>query len=154
MDETQDLWANARSLLDEKHKAKLTQLETQAGSASASTIDIDAIILSAQDRRDECEKRGWTIRIGQHEWKLRDCATKIITWLKVFKEVGDTVVQYDPVHSALPWAAFRFILQVSACPQIHAVFELGINFAQGDHFRTGTNGCYPCDNGENLEAGA
>lgn len=120
MDTTQDLWATARSLLDEKHTAKLTQLETQAGGALASAVDIDAIIVSAQDRRDECERRGWTIRIGQHEWKLRDCATKIITWLKVFKEVGDTVVQYDPVHSALPWAAFRFILQVSCYLLPHA----------------------------------
>lgn len=27
--------------------------------------------------------------------------------------IGDTIVQYDPGHAALPWAAVRFVLQVS-----------------------------------------
>lgn len=29
------------------------------------------------------------------------------------KQIGDTVVQYGPGHSALPWAGVRFILQVA-----------------------------------------
>lgn len=42
-----------------------------------------------------------------------DVYTKIATWMKKFIEVGDTAVQYDPGHAALPWAAVRFILQSS-----------------------------------------
>ncbi|KAJ0134283.1 NADH-cytochrome b5 reductase 1 [Fusarium oxysporum f. sp. albedinis] len=28
-----------------------------------------------------------------------------------FKGIGDVVSSFDPVHAALPWAAFRFVLQ-------------------------------------------
>jgi hypothetical protein len=43
---------------------------------------------------------------------LRDVFDKIIEWIDKFKQIGDTVAQYDPVHAALPWAAIRFLLQV------------------------------------------
>lgn len=33
--------------------------------------------------------------------------------MEKFKGVGDVAVQYDPGHAALPWAAIRFLLQVS-----------------------------------------
>ncbi|KAI5811985.1 hypothetical protein BZA77DRAFT_153086 [Pyronema omphalodes] len=41
-------------------------------------------------------------------WKI----DKLLNWLDKFKEIGDIVVQYDPAHAALPWAAFRFILKI------------------------------------------
>ena len=34
-------------------------------------------------------------------------------WIDRIKEAGDIVVQYDPVHSALPWAGVRFLLQIA-----------------------------------------
>jgi hypothetical protein len=43
---------------------------------------------------------------------LRDVFDKIIRWIDTFKQVGDLAVQYDPVHTALPWTAIRFVLQV------------------------------------------
>ncbi len=42
---------------------------------------------------------------------LRQKADIIIAWVE--KAVGDTAVQYDLVHTALPWAAVRLLLQVS-----------------------------------------
>ncbi|KAK0628103.1 hypothetical protein DIS24_g10797 [Lasiodiplodia hormozganensis] len=44
---------------------------------------------------------------------LHDIFAKVARWVKKFVEVGDAAVQYDPAHAALPWAAVRFILQVS-----------------------------------------
>ena len=44
---------------------------------------------------------------------LRDVCEKLIKWVQKFKEVGDTAVQYDTAHAALPWAAVRLLLQVS-----------------------------------------
>lgn len=113
MMEPPDLWAVARSRLSAKHEERIKQLEAQGVSSfMSSPSQIDELISIAQRKQEECEKNNWTVRIGNHEWKLRDCATKIITWLKTFKEIGDIAVQYDPVHAALPWAAFRFMLQV------------------------------------------
>ena len=44
---------------------------------------------------------------------VRDVLEKIAKWINRFKETGDVVIQYDPAHLALPWAAFRFLLQTS-----------------------------------------
>ncbi|KAI5817430.1 hypothetical protein BZA77DRAFT_386720 [Pyronema omphalodes] len=41
-------------------------------------------------------------------WKI----DKLLNWMDKFKEIGDIVVQYDPVHAALPWAAFRLLLKL------------------------------------------
>ena len=43
---------------------------------------------------------------------LADVFGKVSKWIQLFKEVGDTIVQYDPGHAALPWAGVRFLLQV------------------------------------------
>ena len=37
----------------------------------------------------------------------------MVNWIDKFKQIGDTVVQYDPGHAALPWAGVRFILQIA-----------------------------------------
>ncbi|MCJ1224751.1 hypothetical protein MMC12_001396, partial [Toensbergia leucococca] len=37
----------------------------------------------------------------------------MIKWIDIFKQVGDSAVQYDPVHAALPWAGVRFLLQIA-----------------------------------------
>jgi hypothetical protein len=36
-----------------------------------------------------------------------DLFAKMITWIEKVKSIGDTIVQYDPGHAALPWAAAR-----------------------------------------------
>ncbi|KAI5806000.1 hypothetical protein BZA77DRAFT_368834 [Pyronema omphalodes] len=50
-------------------------------------------------------------------WKI----DKLLNWLDKFKEMGDIVVQYDPTHAALPWAAFRFILKI--CVDRHKTLD-------------------------------
>jgi len=44
---------------------------------------------------------------------VRDVLEKTAWWINRFKETGDFIVQYDPVHLSLPWAAFRFLLQTA-----------------------------------------
>ena len=60
------------------------------------------------------KKKGevWKVKFREEEVVLRDVGIKILRWVDMFKQIGDTVVQYDPVHAALPWAVFRFLLQV------------------------------------------
>ena len=53
----------------------------------------------------------WKVRFRGEELVLRDVGMKILHWVDKFKQTGD-VVQFDPTHAALPWAGFRFILQV------------------------------------------
>lgn len=63
--------------------------------------------------KQECIKKRWKYTCKSGETViLRDVFDKIIRWIDIFKQVGDIAVQYDPVHTALPWAGIRFVLQV------------------------------------------
>jgi hypothetical protein len=63
--------------------------------------------------RQECIKKRWRYTRKSGETVIFvDLFGKIVKWIDLFKQVGDTVVQYDPVHTALPWAGVRFLLQV------------------------------------------
>ena len=66
------------------------------------------------------EKKGvlWKIKLREgEEVVLQDVGMKILRWVDKFKQIGDTIVQYDPGHAALPWAGFRFLLQVCLSKQ-------------------------------------
>ena len=64
------------------------------------------------------EKKGlWKIELRGKEVVLRDVGMKILRWVDKFKQIGDTIVQYDPGHAAIPWACFRFLLQVCLSKQ-------------------------------------
>ena len=56
-------------------------------------------------------KSQWSFKRSNGEVKyFHEYYTRIFAGLQRFKEIGDTVVQYDPGHAALPWAAIRFFL--------------------------------------------
>ena len=65
------------------------------------------------------KKKGefWKVKFRGEEVVLRDVGLKILHWVDTFKQIGDIIVQYDPVHAALPWAGFRFLLQVCVSKQ-------------------------------------
>ncbi|KAF5538424.1 het-E-1 heterokaryon incompatibility protein [Fusarium napiforme] len=65
--------------------------------------------------------------------KFRKYFDKIIHWLDKVKGIGDVISSFDPVHAALPWAAFRFALQavLAGKEQADSVLEL---LASTPHF--------------------
>lgn len=67
-------------------------------------------------RQDQCVARKWKIEYRGRQLILRDLAQKTLKWIDAFKQVGDVVVSFDPVHAALPWAVIRFFLQVFKSP--------------------------------------
>ena len=67
----------------------------------------------ADEARKKCDERRLSYKRNNGEKViLRDVLGKVVKWICMFKEVGDTVIQYGPAHAALPWAAVRFLLQV------------------------------------------
>ncbi|PVG00856.1 hypothetical protein CPB86DRAFT_812717 [Serendipita vermifera] len=68
------------------------------------------VVMNAKNR---CLKSQWTIQISGRTINLRDCFTKIVGWVQKFAQVGDAAVQFDTTHAALPWAGFRFLLQIA-----------------------------------------
>ncbi|KAF7552222.1 hypothetical protein G7Z17_g4483 [Cylindrodendrum hubeiense] len=108
-----NLWDDAVERLTEDEKRWLKQVEGEPLTAPK-TSAVDEMIRLVTEKQHQCEEKAWkTIKIGNHEFSFRDVAKRSIVWLNKFKEIGDTIVQYDPVHAALPWAAARFILQIT-----------------------------------------
>lgn len=105
-----DLWAEALKALEPETQSRLSELDT---SLLKTPEGIQEIIGSTQQKEVDCRKKFRAFKIGKRKVELGACFRNIASWLNMFKEVGDTVVQYDPGHAALPWALFRFILQVS-----------------------------------------
>jgi hypothetical protein len=69
-------------------------------------------LTAAQEKQILCESKRWTFSIRGHSVSLREEADKVIRWLNKFKQVGDIVVNVDPIHAGLPWAGIRLLLEV------------------------------------------
>jgi hypothetical protein len=52
------------------------------------------------------------LKFCRREVALRETADRVVALLERFKTVGDIAVNVDPVHTGLPWAAIRLLLQV------------------------------------------
>ncbi|KAI9695395.1 MAG: hypothetical protein M1820_008650 [Bogoriella megaspora] len=102
-----DLWLKALNSLDDSLKA---ELDFQ----NITHLNIPRTLLRiVQDKKRICIKKSWKYRKANgEEIVLRDVLEKIARWLEKFRAVGDSVIQYDPAHAALPWAGIRFLVQV------------------------------------------
>lgn len=67
---------------------------------------------ATEKHKQACEEKGWTYSKDGDRIVLRDIADKMVNWIDRFKAVGDITVSFDPIHAALPWAGFRFLLEV------------------------------------------
>lgn len=67
----------------------------------------------AKDLQSKCEDKEWKLNWGGHQIVISQVLGNILKHVNEFKEIGDIIVQYDPVHAALPWAGFRFLMQVN-----------------------------------------
>ena len=102
-----DLWSKALDTLDAELRSSLSSTQ-----ASRSHV-LSKALTEAQEKRKVCMQKCWKFEKRNGEIViLRDVVEKIIVWVEKFIAVGDAAVQYDPVHAAPAWAAFRFVLQV------------------------------------------
>ena len=101
------LWEKAfASLKDEdKPPTDLQQLDKRTF-----LLDLTGVI---EVKRQNCVDKEWNLNRGDGAISVRQIFGKMVSWINKFKEVGDVAIQYDPLHGALPWAAVRFVLEVS-----------------------------------------
>lgn len=104
-----DLWAAAAAELSDEDRKNIN-----FSCPDKRKILSDLLNLTLQSKQ-ECIKKRWrhTRKSGETVIFV-DLFSKIAKWIDLFKQVGDTAVQYDPVHAALPWAGIRFLLQVGS----------------------------------------
>ena len=102
------LWCKAVDSLDPATVKHLDPAKTGKRDIVAAVLDV------AEKKRQLSLKKRWRVKnFDGREIIVRDVIEKIIGWIRRFREVGDTIVQYDPGHSALPWAAVRFVLEAA-----------------------------------------
>ncbi|KAG4282209.1 hypothetical protein FPRO04_13385 [Fusarium proliferatum] len=118
------LWTTARENLPADVKEWLASIEQGIQPTATATEQIDALIEQTSTKQKNLEK-------SNH--KFRKYFDKIIHWLDKVKGIGDVISSFDPVHAALPWAAFRFALQaiLAEREQAESVLEL---LASTPHF--------------------
>ncbi|KAF5016358.1 hypothetical protein F66182_11984, partial [Fusarium sp. NRRL 66182] len=103
----QDLWHRAFGSLPEPLKETLRQVTDRK-------LDkLHAALKVAEEKRQLSLQKRWKKRRpgGGGDIIIRDIMEKIVQWIRLFRDIGDVIVQYDPGYSALPWAAVRFLLQ-------------------------------------------
>ncbi|KAE9375999.1 hypothetical protein N431DRAFT_556282, partial [Stipitochalara longipes BDJ] len=67
---------------------------------------IDDALKPAKLMQEHCKKKLWKYENKRGEVViLRDVFAKVVNAIDKFNEIGDIIVQYDPVHAALSWAA-------------------------------------------------
>jgi hypothetical protein len=95
--------------LEEKDKRVINAVTSSDDEISSV---LSAVYAACKEKKELCEKKGWTFTLRGRTVKLREQADKVIFWLDKFKQVGDVAANADPMHVALPWAAIRFLLEV------------------------------------------
>lgn len=99
-----DLWAVALSKLPKEQQEILT-------TDLALPVQYSELSAAIEESREKTATK-WKFKTRHGEIDIRDKFGKMVIWVQKFIAIGDTVVTYDPGHAALPWAAFRLILQV------------------------------------------
>ena len=109
----QSLWGKAINSNELSPWERKTLADTDTGidgRETASAVDAIRSIMNGILKKKKGEL--WKVKFRGEEVVLRDVGMKILRWVDTFKRIGDIIAQYDPLHAALPWAGFRFLLQV------------------------------------------
>ena len=107
-----DLWLDALKSLSEEEQLAIQKIRFTCHMQPALSARIEELLSITKARQEECEKESYVFHFQGNEIILRDIVAKIVFWLDKFKTVGDVAANFDPVHTSLPWAGFRFLLQV------------------------------------------
>ncbi|KAI1822615.1 hypothetical protein F4861DRAFT_550622 [Xylaria intraflava] len=104
---TEDLWESAVATLSQEDRNSLDFDRPDRLQIIAESLKLTDVATA------ECKAKAWRFkRKSGEEVVARDVLAKIARWMNHLVAVGDTVVQYDPAHAALPWAGIRFLLQI------------------------------------------
>ena len=69
---------------------------------------------AADEKKQLCLRKRWKYTKSNGEVVIiRGVLEKIVGWVQRFKEIGDVAVQFNPTSASLPWAAVRFLLQIT-----------------------------------------
>lgn len=117
------LWTSAFSKLPLEDQSVLTDVHVREGTTQNIYQSLEDSI-KAQQLQEKA--RYWKVTIAGRSYFAGDVVLKMVEWLRRFKEIGDVAVSFDPVHAALPWAGFRFLLEVRVCLLVFSPYQASI----------------------------
>ena len=104
---TEDLWTKALNALSDTDRKNI-HFDDQNKLGT-----LEQLLAVVNAKKQLCVEKHWKYkRSSGKEILIRDQLEKVVKWVNMFKEAGDTAVQYDPAHASLPWAGVRVLLQV------------------------------------------
>ena len=102
------MWTKAVDQLSEEDKQQIDALNSDRRGL------IQDVIRVVEGKHQSCVEKQWKFRTGSETVPMRDPLGRIVAWINKFRDVGTIMMQYDPTHAAIPWAAIRFVLEVSS----------------------------------------
>ncbi|ROT37869.1 hypothetical protein SODALDRAFT_324350 [Sodiomyces alkalinus F11] len=105
-----DKWAEALDKLSKLDRSRFDLAKTANCTPQRVLKDV---LAATNDRKEECVKKQWKITIKGRVIVLRNILEKISVWTVKLMSLGNAAAQYDPLYTALPWAAIRLILQTA-----------------------------------------
>lgn len=94
---------------------------------------LDSLHKTVEAKRETCEKKRWVFNLNGQTMELSKLADKVCVWLDKLKGIGDIVVNVDPLHAGVPWAAIRLLLQVLDFG-VNTLYDGGVaNCYEGSH---------------------
>ncbi|KAF2769674.1 hypothetical protein EJ03DRAFT_351169 [Teratosphaeria nubilosa] len=75
--------------------------------------------LVARKRKEECEAhRAWTVQYHGENVSLRDKADQVLVLFDRVKQIGDIIVNVDPLHAGILYAGVRLIFEAEGIPRV------------------------------------
>lgn len=103
-----DLWDKAIKALDPEDFQHITAFQYDQRKV------LEEVLKEAQAKRDVAFAKRWTFkRSGGSVIILRDVFEKVVLQVSKYAQAVEIAANADPIHVGLPWAAVRFLLQVS-----------------------------------------
>ncbi|MCJ1396699.1 hypothetical protein MMC18_009591 [Xylographa bjoerkii] len=122
---TKDLWRKAFNSLRPEDQLPIDQ------TLPSRIVVLNEVLSKVEEKKQQCLQNRWTYKNGKGEAViLRDVFDKIAVWIDKFKAVGDTVVQYDTAHAALPGQLFDSSFRYNNCTGSPPYLKLMSNLDQ------------------------
>ncbi|KAB8276381.1 hypothetical protein BDV30DRAFT_224408 [Aspergillus minisclerotigenes] len=87
-------------------KQKLKSLGFDQESPGRVKEQIKGVLAEAKRQRDICEEKDWSIKVGDHEIRVRETAVQIIGWVT---KIGDFAVGFTQPAEG-PWSVIKLLL--------------------------------------------
>lgn len=105
-----DLWEEAKNALDKADRDLLEKATKDLSQEKNLQDDLQAVV---RQKQRLAEEKAWKFEFGGRRIVLRDVVEKIVSWINVFKGLGDIASSADPIHAGIPWAVIKVVLQIA-----------------------------------------